>query len=113
MTPPLDRLRQDYRPAFLAYLSSQREAGLRSAYELGRSAIGAQVTMLDLVQIHHEVFLDVAMTVRSLEELPKLLDAAAAFLVEALAPYEMTRRAPVRPTGQGGHGPPAQRHAPE
>jgi hypothetical protein len=112
----LERLRQDYRPAFLGHLSSRRESGLRAAYELGRTAIAEQVSMLDLVQIHHQVFLDVALTVRSVDELPDMLDAAAAFLVEALAPFEMTRRVPGRKPGRNGpsrSSMPPQRRPPE
>ena len=92
----LERLRRDYRPAFLAHLTRQGEAELRSAYELGRGAMADRVSMLDLVQVHHAVFVEVVLTVRDVEELPGMLDAAAAFLVEALAPYEMTRRPPAR-----------------
>jgi len=95
----LESVRRDYTPAFLAHLNRRSEASLRSAYELGRAAMAAEVSMLDLVQIHHKVFLDVALTIRDLEELPEMLDAAAAFLVEALAPYEMTQHAPVRRGG--------------
>lgn len=99
MSQRLESVRRDYTPAFLAHLNRRNEASLRSAYELGRAAMAAEVSMLDLVQIHHTVFLDVALTIRDLEELPEMLDAAAAFLVEALAPYEMTQHAPVRRGG--------------
>jgi Phosphoserine phosphatase RsbU, N-terminal domain len=102
---PLERLRQNYRPALLAHLSSRKESGLRAAYELGRAAIAERVSMLDLVQIHHEVFVEVALTVRSVDELPDMLDGAATFLVEALAPFEMTRHAPARRVTGRGPGP--------
>lgn len=114
MNPPLERLRRNYRPALLAHLGNGKEAGLRAAYELGRTAIADRVSMLDLVQIHHEVFVDVALTVKSVEELPTMLDGAAAFLVEALAPFEMTRHSPKR-RAKGGPPPPMppQRRPPE
>jgi hypothetical protein len=94
VSDPVMRLRRDYTPAFLAHQTQQTEGGLRSAYELGRAAIGDGITMLDLVQVHHAVFLEVAQTARGVEEIPEMLEAAAAFLVEALAPFEMTRRRP-------------------
>jgi hypothetical protein len=94
----LERLRRDYRPALLAHLARQSEAGRRSAYELGRQAMADKVSLLDLVQVHHAVFVDVALTIRDVDELPHLLDAAASFLVEALAPFEMTQHVPVRKT---------------
>lgn len=97
MSDPLERLRRNYTPAFLAHLARHSETGLRSAYELGRSAMVDQISALDLVQIHHAAFLDVALTIKDLDELPDLVNAAATFLVEALAPFEMTRHTPVRP----------------
>ena len=98
MQDGLARLRRDYKPAFLAHLSTRSEKELRSAYELGRTAIADGIGMLDLVQVHHGVFLDVALTIKDVDELPGMLDAAAAFLVDALAPFEMTQRRPLSTT---------------
>jgi hypothetical protein len=92
VTDALSRLRQDYASAFLGYLTRRDESGLRGAYELGRRAMSHRVSMLDLVQVHHEMLLDVLGTVRSLEELQDVGRAAATFLVEALASFEMTQR---------------------
>lgn len=93
---PVARLQRNYTPALMAHLTSRDESTLRAAYELGRGAIADGVSMLDLVHVHHAVFLDVASTVREVGELADILDAAAAFLMEALAPFEMTQQAPVR-----------------
>jgi len=89
---PLDRVRRNYTPAFLAHLSRRDEASLRSAYEVGREALGAGVSTLDLVHLHHAVFLEVARTSRTVEEVTELTAAAAGFLVEAMAPFEMSRQ---------------------
>jgi hypothetical protein len=88
-------LRRNYTPAFLAHLTRHDEGTLRSAYELGRQAMAAGLSMLDLVDIHHGVFSDVVLSVKDLEELPAIVEAATAFLVEALAPFEMTRQPPL------------------
>ena len=93
---PLARLQRNYTPALLAHLTNHNEATLRAAYELGRRAIADGVSMLDLVHVHHAVFLDVATTVREVGELPAIIQDAAAFLVESLAPFEMTQRPPAR-----------------
>jgi hypothetical protein len=93
---PVARLQRNYTPALLAHLTYQNEVTLRAAYELGRGAIADGVSMLDLVHVHHAVFLEVATTVRQVGELPEILQAAAAFLVESLAPFEMTRHTPTR-----------------
>jgi hypothetical protein len=48
------------------------------------------VSLLDVVQIHHKVVIE-ALT--GLEGPQELAAAAATFLVEVLAPFEMARRA--------------------
>lgn len=88
-TDSLAVLRRNYRPVFLAHLMRHDEATLQSAYELGRDAMAADVGMLDLVQIHHEVFSDVVSSSQDASELPDMLSAATTFLVEVLAPFEM------------------------
>jgi hypothetical protein len=87
----LHRLHQDYAAAFLGYLARRDEAGLKAAYELGRSAVSDPVGLLNLVHVHHEVLMDVLRTARSPEELQDIGTAAAAFLIDALTSFEMTR----------------------
>jgi Phosphoserine phosphatase RsbU, N-terminal domain/ANTAR domain len=87
-----ERFRRDYAPVFLQYLSERGERGRRAAYELGRRAIGEQLSVLDLARIHHDVLLDVLKTHRSPQELEHIAQAASEFLVEALAVFEMTQR---------------------
>jgi hypothetical protein len=87
-----ERFRRDYAPVFLQYLSERGERGRRAAYELGRRAIGEQLSVLDLARIHHGVLLGVLKTHRSSQELEHIAQAASEFLVEALAVFEMTQR---------------------
>ena len=87
-----ERFRRDYAPAFLQYLSERGEQGRRAAYELGRRAVGEQLSVLDLARIHHGTLLDVLKTHRSPQELEQIAQAASEFLVEALAVFEMTQR---------------------
>jgi hypothetical protein len=87
-----ERFRRDYAPAFLQYLSEGGERGRRAAYELGRRAIGEQLSILDLARIHHGMLLDVLKTHMSPQELEHIAQAASEFLVEALAVFEMTQR---------------------
>jgi hypothetical protein len=87
-----ERLRRDYAPAFLQYLTERGERGRRAAYELGRRAITEQLSVLDLARIHHSVLLDVLKTHRSPQELEQIAQAASEFLMEALAIFEMTQR---------------------
>jgi hypothetical protein len=87
---PVPRLRQNYAAAFARYLFHRDEAALSAAYELGRHSLENGVSLLDVVQIHHKVVLE-ALT--GLEGPQELADAAATFLVEVLASFEMARRA--------------------
>ena len=87
----LERLRRNYRAAFLRYLPNRDEAALDAGYQIGRSAVVDGLTILDLVQVHHDVLREVLPT-GSPEELDGLTATAADFLVEVLATYEMTRR---------------------
>jgi hypothetical protein len=91
-TDRLDRFRRDYAPVFLQYLSERGETGLRTAYELGRRAMLEGMSVLDLVQIHHAVLLDVLKTTKDSEELEGVAQAASEFLVEVLATVEMIQR---------------------
>jgi hypothetical protein len=87
-----ERFRRDYAPVFLQYLSDRGERGRRAAYELGRRAIGEQLSVLDLARIHQGVLLEALKTHRTPRELERIAQAASEFLVEVLAVFEMTQR---------------------
>ena len=87
----LDDVRRDYRAAFLRYLPRREEAALHVGYQIGRSAVVDGLSMLDVVQIHHGVLLEVLRDTRT-EDLTAVATAASEFLVEALATYDMTQR---------------------
>ena len=87
----LERVRRNYRAAFLRYLPNRDEAALDAGYQIGRSAVVDGLTILDLAQVHHDVLREVLRT-SSQEELDGVTATAADFLVEVLATYEMTRR---------------------
>ena len=67
------------------------EHQLHSAYELGRSAINDRVGLLELVQVHNSVTLDLLRAAGEAERL-EVAEAAAAFLVEVLAASDMAQR---------------------
>ena len=92
MADPLADLKRDYRPRFLSYLTHQDESGLSAAYELGRTSMQRHLGLLDLVRVHNEVYLEVVASARDLDEAHDLARCASGFLVEALAPFEMTQR---------------------
>jgi len=75
----LEKVHRDYRAAFLRYLSRREEAALRVGSELGRSDVSEGLSILDLVQVHHEVFLEVLAGTRG-EDLTLVSTAASEFL---------------------------------
>jgi two-component system sensor histidine kinase UhpB len=92
MTDALSRLRLDYRSAFVGYLSRRGETQLSSAYETGRGAIVAGVGLLDLVQVHNAVTLDLLREATTADDRLDVAEAAGAFLIEVLASADMAQR---------------------
>jgi len=90
MTAP-EKVHRDYRAAFLHYLSRREETALHVGYKLGRSAVADGLSILDLVQVHHDVFLEVLADTKA-EDLTPMATAASEFLLEALATYDMAHR---------------------
>jgi hypothetical protein len=111
MSIELDRLRQNYYVDFLRYLGRRDEPILSSAYELGRAALSSGVSLLDVVQIHHSVLVDVLRSTSG-HELPDVAEAASTFLVEVLASFDMTRRAFLSPTAGADHSVDTSPHPP-
>ncbi len=87
----LENVRRDYRAAFLRYLPRREEAALHVGYQLGRAAVTDGLSILDLFQVHHDVFLEVLQDSKS-EDLTRVATAASEFFLEVLATYDMTQR---------------------
>jgi hypothetical protein len=81
-------LRRNYRTAFLRYLPNRSEP---AAYQLGRDALTAGVSVLDLVRVHHEVLAGTIATTAP-DEVADVIDAAADFLAEVLGTTDMAQR---------------------
>ncbi len=73
-------LRQEYRAGLEQFLRDSSEESLSRGYELGRSALAAGMSLLELVELHRQVLMPCS-------EYPKEL--AFEFLKEALSPFEM------------------------
>jgi len=81
-------LLERYRRALEDHLDGGGEAALACAYELGRSAIGEGVGVLEMAVLHHEAL-------QALVPRPdpaQVAAAAHAFFMESLSPFEMTHR---------------------
>jgi hypothetical protein len=90
---PLERFRLDYAPLLLRYLSRRDEAGLKLAYDLGRDAMRESVSLLDVIRVHHELFLDVLATVRDVAEAQSIARSASTLLLDLIASFELSQRA--------------------
>lgn len=100
MTDPhgrtLDGFARDYRIGFLRYLARREEVALTAGYALGRAAVADGVSLLELVQIHHQV-LTAALTEGRPDEVEATSAAASTFLLEVLAPFDMAYRRLLEP----------------
>jgi hypothetical protein len=81
-----------YRAALLDYLLGNGEAGLATAYDLGRSAIDEDFGLLQILRAHQRAINTVLESSTNVPESLKRLQAAEDFLMETLSPFEMTYR---------------------
>lgn len=91
MNATVEEFRAAYAAAFHRYVGAATEVDLQTAYELGREAVGRDLSVLDLALVHHDALLD------ALREAPpasveNVTRAAAAFALENLSAFEMIRR---------------------
>jgi hypothetical protein len=84
-----DRLQRDYRPAFQRYLSRRDEPARHAGYVIGRAAVAAGQSMLDVVAAHHLTLLEVLPEARDPDEVLVMSTAASEFLTEVLASFSM------------------------
>lgn len=92
VTDPLERFRLDYAPLLLRHLAQRDESGLQAAYQLGRRAMQESVGLLDVVRVHTDLFVDVLGTVRDLDEVTDLTEAASALLIDLVASFDVAQR---------------------
>ena len=88
----LQDLQRNYRAALFRYLPSRDEAALHVGYQIGRAAVTDGLSILDLVQVHSDVFLEVLADTAP-DDLQGVASAASDFLLQVLATYDMAQRA--------------------
>jgi serine phosphatase RsbU (regulator of sigma subunit) len=89
-SPPA--LRARYAEAFRAWLEHRDERELGTAYSLGREAVSARLSVLDLAEAHHEAAREALRDEPDAERRAELLDAAGVFFGEALSTFEIAHR---------------------
>jgi serine phosphatase RsbU (regulator of sigma subunit) len=80
-----------YASAFSAYLRDRGEQGLGAAYDLGREAVAAHLSVLDLAGAHHAALRSV-LEAGTAPPTDATLQAADAFLRESLSIFESVHR---------------------
>jgi serine phosphatase RsbU (regulator of sigma subunit) len=89
-SPPA--LRARYAEAFRAWLEHRDERELGTAYSLGREAVSARLSVLDLAEAHHEAVREALRDEPDADRRAELLDAAGVFFGEALSTFEIAHR---------------------
>ena len=79
-----------YTAALQAYLEKTDEAALEEAYELGRRALRQETSLIEMVALHSDAFGEVLSRMPDIKDFSGLLKSSTKFLIEGLAPYEMT-----------------------
>jgi signal transduction histidine kinase len=74
-----------------SYLSAKTELDLTRAHELGRQAISDRLGVLEIAAIHFQALTEVLAGPLCDEERARILDGAAQFFMEILAPFEMAQ----------------------
>jgi hypothetical protein len=93
---PLGDLMQDYRTTLMRFLPRRDEAARESAYELGRRAFAAGISLLDVCRVHHEVALELLGDAVP-EDFLDITRSAGELLLDVLAAYEVTHRSLLEP----------------
>ena len=88
----LESLTRDYRTGFLRYLFQRSEAAMATGYELGRRAATGAASLLDLVQVHHQVLAEV-LAQQPPPDATEVTAAAGEYLSEVLSTFDMAHRA--------------------
>jgi len=86
-------LAESYVRALQDYLEDAGEAALARAYELGRKAVIDGLGVLEMAALHHEALRASVLQLAAFEDRAKVAEAAQAFFMESLSPFEMTHRA--------------------
>jgi hypothetical protein len=87
----VERLRKDYRTAFLRYLPRREETTLALAYDIGRAAVADRTSVLVIAQLHHDVLREV-LADSPPDDVDQVIERGGEFFAEVLASVEMTQR---------------------
>ena len=90
MIPPA-KFRFAYDEALQRHVLQNDETTLHAGYELGRTAVAAGISALELASLHHDA-LESALSAARPDRLPDTIQAASEFFQEILSTFEMIHR---------------------
>jgi PAS domain S-box-containing protein len=79
-----------YTSALRTYLEKTDEAALEVAYELGRRGLSHEISLIEMVTLHCDALCEIVSSMPHVQDFPDTLRSSSKFLIESLAPYEMT-----------------------
>src|ERR1700730_2008135 len=82
----------EYRSSLREYSAGGGEPALGRAYELGRRALTAQKSLVEMASLHHQAVVAVVCDAEDKQQKEGLLRISAEFLAECVSPYEMAHR---------------------
>ncbi len=85
-------LHENYFSALEQYLAHGDESALGRGYEIGRQAMAAGKSLIELASVHHAALEKILGSQREEGSGERVLHASARFFSEALSPYEMAHR---------------------
>jgi signal transduction histidine kinase len=91
-TMAVPSFREQYKFLLREYASGGGESALGRAYELGRTAIADQKSLVGIAPLHHEALKELMDHEEDQQTREDLLRASADFLAECLSPYEVAHR---------------------
>jgi PAS domain S-box-containing protein len=86
------RLTDEFVGLLADYLARKEEAVLERAYELGRKAVTANLTVLDMVAIQQDALARFLLRIFASERIAEITKTAAGLFAESLAPFELVQR---------------------
>lgn len=92
MNEDLERLTEAYAAGLRAYLNGQGEAALLNAYEVGRAALAAKLSVLELTAVHQVALVRTLLEKLAPGERTRIESMAADYSSESLVPFELTVR---------------------
>lgn len=93
MSTSLQEFIERYREGFAAYLRNRDESALNQAYELGRSAVARDLSVLDLASAHQDVLLERMGSDPASGSQEDVIRAAGDFFLESVSAFEVATRA--------------------